>query len=306
MTASAWVGGGEDPAFRAVLDRIGLVARSRLAVVFTGPTGAGKTTLARCLHELSGRRGRFVVVDCPTLRPALFASELFGHVRGAFTGADRDARGKVEAARGGTLFLEEVGDLDRENQAQLLSFLGTGRYTPVGADEERQAEVRVVAATNLELGTLRADLVRRIADEVIRVPGLDERPLDIVPLAERLAAEWASREGWRSRPLSADAAALLVARTWPDNVGGLSREVHRALLRAEREAAPLLLPRHFELPEPQLPRTLDGKLAALEGLVVADALRRHDHNVTEAARALGVPRQRLHRRIRELDVARAR
>lgn len=292
-----------DPSSRDVLDRLARVARSTIRVLLTGPRGVGKTLLAERLHVLSGRRGAFVVVDCPAIQPTLFERELFGHERAAFTGADRAVPGLVAAAEGGTLFLEEVGDLAPENQARLLSFLGSGGYRPVGAVAQRQASVRVVAASHRDLGSvLSPELLDRLREAEVRVPPLDERPGDLLPLAEALVARWAAREGWRPRPISAEARELLLARTWPGNVRALSSAVHLALNDAELEGASVLLARHFGGRGVPRAGTWDDRVRAFEREMLTDVLRATHGNVTQAARRLGVERGTIHRHVRRLGI----
>ncbi len=206
-------------------------------MLLRGESGTGKGVLARALHARSARAGRpFVVVNCPTLSADLVASELFGHTRGAFTGAVRDNPGRVEYADGGTLFLDEIAEIPPPLQAKLLRFVQDREFERVGEARTRKADVRVVAATNRPLeaevaaGRFREDLFYRLNVVDVRVPALRERPEDILPLARRFAAFFA-RSAKRPTPdLSPEAQAALTAYTWPGNVRELRNTVEHAVM----------------------------------------------------------------------------
>jgi len=225
------------PPMRAALDMLPPVAASDAAVLLRGENGTGKGVFARLLHAGSARRERpFVVVNCPTLSAELLASELFGHARGAFTGAVRDQPGRVEAAAGGTLFLDEIGELSPALQAKLLRFLQDKQFERIGEQQTRTADVRIIAATNRDLeadvrkGRFREDLLYRLNVVEIRLPPLRERPEDIVRLAERFLAFFA-RSARRPVPqLSPAAIEVLRAYPWPGNVRELRNAIERALI----------------------------------------------------------------------------
>jgi NtrC-family two-component system response regulator AlgB len=222
-------------ALQAALDTVRRAAGSEAAVLLRGENGTGKGVLARLLHASSPRAaGPFVVVHSPTLSEELLASELFGHARGAFTGAVKDQPGKVEAAHGGTLFLDEIAEIAPSLQAKLLRFLQDKEFERVGETRARRADVRVVSATNRDLdadvasGRFREDLLYRLNVIEIRVPPLRERREDIVPLARHFVAFFA-RQARRAPPeLSPEAQAALLRYEWPGNV----RELRNAMERA--------------------------------------------------------------------------
>jgi two-component system, NtrC family, response regulator AlgB len=225
------------PAMRAVLETIARVAPSAAPVLLRGENGTGKGVLARALHAAGRRRERpFVTVSCPTLTESLLASELFGHARGAFTGAVRDQPGRVEAAEGGTLFLDEIGEVPLPLQVKLLRFLQDHEFERVGESRTRRADVRVVAATNRDLeadvaaGRFREDLLYRLNVVELRVPALRERPEDILPLARQFLGFFA--RGARGGPaeLSPAAEALLRGHAWPGNVRELRNAIERAVI----------------------------------------------------------------------------
>jgi NtrC-family two-component system response regulator AlgB len=225
------------PAMQATLALVRRAAPADAAVLFRGESGTGKSVLARTLHALSPRSGRpFVTVNCPTLSEQLLTSELFGHARGAFTGAVRDQPGRVETAEGGTLFLDEVGELGPSVQAQLLRFLQEKRFERLGEGRTRTADVRMVAATSRDLesdvraGRFREDLLYRLNVIEIRLPALRERPEDILPLARRLLealARNAKRPGVAFAP---ETESVLQGYAWPGNVRELRNAVERALI----------------------------------------------------------------------------
>ncbi|EPX64397.1 Response regulator of zinc sigma-54-dependent two-component system [Cystobacter fuscus DSM 2262] len=225
------------PLMHAALALVTRAAASDAAVLLRGESGTGKGVLARTLHSLSARRRRpFVTVNCPTLSEQLLASELFGHVRGAFTGAVRDQPGRVEQAEGGTLFLDEVAEMSPALQAQLLRFLQEKQFERLGEGRTRRADVRVVAATNRDLekdvaeGRFREDLLYRLNVIEVKLPGLRERPEDILPLARRFVTFFA-RAAQRAVPeLSPATEAMLRAYAWPGNVRELRNAVERALI----------------------------------------------------------------------------
>jgi len=234
----------------ALLDVLGRTAAHDVPVLLTGENGTGKSVLARRLHLLSGRRaGPFVLVNCPTLSEELLASELFGHARGAFTGAVRDQAGRVEAAAGGTLFLDEIAEIPPPLQAKLLRFLQDREFERLGESRTRTADVRIVAATNRDLeaevaaGRFRQDLLFRLNTVELIVPPLRERREDIVPLARRFLAFFGRATPRAPLQLDAAAEAALSGYSWPGNVRELRNALERAVILATGSVvSPELLP----------------------------------------------------------------
>jgi len=225
------------PVMHSVLEVVSRAATSDISVLFRGQSGTGKGVLARAMHLESQRRDRpFVTINCPTLTEELLASELFGHAKGAFTGAIRDQPGRVEVAEGGTLFLDEIGDLPASLQAKLLRFLQEKRFERVGETRTRKSDVRVVAATNRDLevdvrsGRFREDLLFRLNVIEVRVPSLRERPEDIVPMARRFLTFFARSVGRADATLSPAAERLLTNYDWPGNVRELRNAIERAMI----------------------------------------------------------------------------
>jgi two-component system, NtrC family, response regulator AlgB len=227
------------PRMRAVIEVVHKAAAHDVSVLLRGESGTGKGVLARTLHALSPRGERpFVVVNCPTLSEELLASELFGHARGAFTGAVRDQAGRVEAAEGGTVFLDEIGEISPALQAKLLRFLQERKFERIGENLTRTADVRIVAATNRDLeaavraGRFREDLLYRLNVVEVTVPPLRERPEDVLPLARSFLAFFA-RSARRPVPeLSPAAEKALASYSWPGNVRELRNAVERAAILA--------------------------------------------------------------------------
>ncbi|MCW8141549.1 MAG: sigma-54-dependent Fis family transcriptional regulator [Planctomycetota bacterium] len=296
------------PAMRAALDLAFRAAGSEAAILIRGETGTGKTVLARAIHARSPRAAaRLVTVNGATLSGELLASELFGHVRGAFTGAVRDQAGKVDAARGGTLFLDEVGEVDPGVQAKLLRLLADREYERVGDPAPRRADVRFVTATNRDLaalvasGRFREDLLFRLNVIELTLPPLRERPEDIEPLAARFLAFF-SRGRPRPLELSPAARARLRAYAWPGNV----RELKNAIERAAILSAGDVIDEAF-LPGGARP---DGRALRLGDLApLDDVIDEHIERVVagvgtleEAARVLGVDRVTIWRRRKRRSV----
>jgi NtrC-family two-component system response regulator AlgB len=235
---------------RAVLEVLSRAAQTDVSVLFRGESGTGKGVLARAMHAESKRKSRpFVVVNCPTLSEELLASELFGHAKGAFTGAIRDQPGRVESAEGGTLFLDEIGELPANLQAKLLRFLQEKVFERVGETRTRRTDVRVVAATNRDLeadvksGAFREDLLYRLNVIEVRVPALRERREDILALAGRFLDFFARAVGRPLPELSPAAARVLQDYSWPGNVRELRNAIERATIlwpspRLEPQAFP--------------------------------------------------------------------
>ncbi|WP_275424991.1 sigma-54-dependent transcriptional regulator [Archangium violaceum] len=299
------------PAMHAALALITRAAASDAAVLLRGESGTGKGVLARVLHSLSARRRRpFVTVNCPTLSEQLLVSELFGHVRGAFTGAVRDQPGRVEQAEGGTLFLDEVAEMSPGPQAQLLRFLQEKQFERLGEGRTRRADVRVVTATNRDLekavagGHFREDLLYRLNVIEVKLPALRERPEDILPLARRFVAFFA-RAAQRPAPeLSPATEKMLRAYAWPGNVRELRNALERALIVWPAE---VLEPQAF----PERIAAATGSGVALGGPHTLEEVER-EHilrvmasvpTLDEAAHILGIDASTLWRKRKKYETA---
>jgi DNA-binding NtrC family response regulator len=230
---------GESPAFQRVMKAIERIAPSRSTVLITGETGTGKEMVAKLLHARSPRRDRpFVTVECAALQESLLQSELFGHERGAFTGADRAKAGLFEVAHGGTVFLDEIGEVSQATQVKLLRVLDTSTFRHVGGTKEIHVEMRVIAATNRDLpgmvksGHFREDLYYRLSTVTIQLPPLRERPQDVRLLARHFASRLNERFGV-GRRIGVAALDRLAMHNWPGNVRELMHVVEAAMLEAE-------------------------------------------------------------------------
>ncbi len=291
---------------RKLLRLVERVAPAGVPVLVNGETGAGKEVIARALHDASGRRGPFVAVNCAALPSALAEAELFGHARGSFTGAERDRAGLFQQASGGTLLLDEIGDMDLALQAKLLRALDTGKVRPLGAGREVEVDVRVIAATHRDLlaavdeGRFREDLYYRLAAVVLIVPSLRERLDDVEPLARRFLAEACA--GRPAPALPDETIEWLQVQPWRGNVRELRQATHRAVLLG----GDVLLPRDFAVQNGTAALARAAWLRRdcrpeIERAAIVDALQRHG-NVRAAARALGMARSTLHDRARALGI----
>jgi transcriptional regulator with PAS, ATPase and Fis domain len=276
-----------------------------------GETGTGKEMLARHIHEQSERASKpFIPVDCSAMTDTLFESQLFGHVRGAFTGAVRESLGFVRAADGGTLFIDEVGELSVLLQAKLLRVLQERCVVPVGDTKPRSVDVRVICATHRDLsamvraGTFREDLYFRLNVVVLHVPPLRERPDDVVPLAEHFLRVQAELYEEPTKTLSPDAAELLRQYPWPGNVRELANVVeHAHVLASAGMIRPTDLPERLRRAAESGTVTLsDLRLIDVERRTIAEALARTKFCKAAASRLLGINIQRLSRRIRSLGI----
>jgi DNA-binding NtrC family response regulator len=293
----------EAPAMRPVLEMIERVGPSDAAVLITGDNGSGKGTVAQALHAVSARAARpLVVVNAGGLSEGVFESELFGHVKGAFTDARADRVGRFELADGGTLFLDEIANVPPGLQSKLLRVVETGEFERVGSSRTRRVDVRILSATNADLhaevasGRFRQDLLFRLNTIEIRMPPLRDRRPDIPPLAHHFLRLHAQR--YRKRVTGFEHAALeaLLAHPWPGNVRELDHAVERAVLMTQ---GPQVRPADLGLrAAAEDSRRLDDmSLEEVETFLIKKALSRFDGNVSRAAEALGLSRSALYRRL---------
>ncbi|MBL9195050.1 MAG: sigma-54-dependent Fis family transcriptional regulator [Opitutaceae bacterium] len=292
------------PSHAALMGVVARVAPTAASVLILGENGTGKSRLARLLHDRSPRRERaFLTVNCPCLQPQLLESELFGHVRGAFTGAVSDATGKIAAAEGGTLFLDEIGELPLSIQPKLLRLLQERLYERVGDSKSREANIRVVAATNRDLktevamGRFREDLYYRLNVISLVVPALRHRPEDVVPMAEHFLLHLGRAHGRQHRGFTRQAREALLRHLWPGNLRELRNTVERAAILCDREwidleDLPELDPGSSEV----LPQV--GDFVTLEALEQAHIQRviARTESLGQAARVLGIDKATLYRR----------
>jgi two-component system response regulator HupR/HoxA len=301
---------GQSPVMRDLYAIMSKVVDTDVPVLITGESGTGKEVVATALHVNGPRKEKpFIVQNCSALSEHLLESELFGHVKGAFTGAFRDKQGLFEAADGGTFFLDELGEMSPALQVKLLRVLQDGTFIPVGGTKQRRVDVRILAATNRNLeemvkkGTFREDLYYRLNVINLQLPPLRERAGDIPLLVDFFLEKYASRSGGRKKSLSAEAMAVLEGYQWPGNIRQLENEVQRALIMSGAEAmigrehlslvAPAPLRGTTTVVETDSHLPLKDALDALERKIIISALERCGGNKSEAARQLGISRSNL-------------
>ena len=302
------------PVFAVELDRLGDMARSRVPILVRGQTGTGKEVIASAIHQLSGRPGRFIAVNCGALPEKLVESELFGYRKGAFSGAAEDRPGLVRSSDRGTLLLDEIGDLPLSAQATLLRVLQEEEVLPVGATHPIKVDLRVVASTHRDLDALaaeerfRVDLLARLSGFSLSLPPLRERREDlgllIAALLRKLAGEAASHVTF-----TPEAARALLLHRWPQNVRELEKCLSGAIVLAregviglEHLPATLRAPEGTPPPTPAPPRLSKQEEERRRHDELVALLRQHDGNITAVARALGKPRTQVQRWLRRLRV----
>ena len=298
---------GESPAAVEVRRQIGRLAPLGLTVLITGESGTGKEVVATALHALSGRRGPLCPVNMATLPGTLFEAEVFGTVRGAYTGAER-REGLAVSASGGSLFLDEVGELALGSQAAMLRFLDSGEVRAVGSDRSRTVDVRLLAATNRDLpaevaaGRFREDLLYRLSAASIHIPPLRERPQDVLRLRDLFQAQTLATSALRPARWSAEAEAMLRAAPWPGNARQLRKVVDLALVEAD---GGVVRPHHLGLDgsEPSRVMPLEEAVAQARRRAIEAALASNGNNRSAAARDLGLSRQTLLYHMKKLGIS---
>jgi len=307
---------GNDPRLLRLLQVVGRVAPTDASVLITGESGTGKELIADALHRNSRRRaGPFVKVNLGGIASTLFESEMFGHVRGAFTDAKSDRKGRFEVANGGTIFLDEIGDLDAGSQVKLLRVLQDRTYEVLGSSQTRTVDVRVISATNrslpelVEHGGFREDLLYRINLIAVNIPALRERPDDIPVLARRFVRAVAHAYRRENLALSPTALAWLRRQPWPGNVRQLRQWIERATIVGARDvlevedfsAVAEMDPR--EASRDALPPVGSMTVDEIEKAMIVKSLKYHDGNITRVAESLGLSRAALYRRFEKYGIS---
>ena len=309
---------GKSRAMSDLLAQLDKVLDTKVSVLIEGETGTGKELIASALHYRSKRRDKlFVAQNCAAFSEQLLESELFGHKRGAFTGATEEKKGLFEVADGGTLFLDEVGEMPLGLQAKLLRVLQEGELRPVGSTQVRSVNVRIVAATNRKLedevnaGRFRQDLYYRLQVFPLHVPPLRERREDIAPLAVHLLELHAREMGKAVAGFAQETLLALTSHAWPGNVRELSNEVQRLVIQADAGAfvTPDLLSAGVGRAREVLAQgtatsgSLKDRVEQVERIILLEVLREHDNNKTSAAKTLGITREGLHKKLKQLGIA---
>jgi DNA-binding NtrC family response regulator len=298
---------GSSPAMVHVMDLVGTVAETEASVVIRGESGTGKELVARAIHAASPRRFfPIVAVNCGAIPETLLESELFGHEKGAYTGAHYRRKGKIELANGGTLFLDEIGEIPPKMQVDLLRVLDSHRFSRLGGTQEIESDFRLVCATNRDLEALvkreafREDLYYRINVFSIDLPPLRERLEDIPLLAEHFVEKYSRSMGKLPKRLTEESLDLLRNYDWPGNVRELENAIERAMVVGQgARIRPEDLPRRVEQ-DPARPR--DRSLGAVESSHIARVLREESGNVSRAARVLGIDRGTLYNKIKKYGI----
>ena len=302
---------GASPEMQSVFNMIRKVAPTSAPVLILGESGTGKEMVAQALHRRSSRSsGPFVAINCNTIPENLLESELFGHEKGAFTGADAQRKGHIESAAGGTLFLDEIGELPASVQVKLLRFLQEKCFQRVGGRQEIQSDARVLAATNRNLreyaadGRFREDLYFRLAVVVLKLPPLRDRGDEIILLSKAFLRDYGIEHAKTGLTFAPDALRALSLHSWPGNVRELQNRVQRAVIMADGKR---VTARDLELTDVRSdlpPHTLKEARESVEREMIQDALRRHRGKITSAALELGVSRPTLYELMEKLGIPR--
>jgi DNA-binding NtrC family response regulator len=317
---------GSSPAIQRLQHQIDKVAKTSATVLITGESGTGKEVIARAIHSHSLRTDKpFIPINCSAIPEAIIESELFGHVKGAFTGAIRDKKGLVEEANQGTLFLDEIGDLSPSMQVKLLRLLQEGEFKGVGSNSIRKVDIRFLAATHQNLaerikqGEFREDLFYRLNVIHIHVPPLRERTEDIPPLALHFLAKNTILHGKHVTGLAAETMDILLKSEWPGNVRELENTIERGIImasgerlmpqdlsmtgEAEWDSSPDTTVQEEEIFSLPFKEAKDRLIEEFQSQYIAKALAKHGGNVSQAARESGLKRQYLHRLMRDTNVS---
>ncbi len=296
-----------NPKMLELCAEVRLLAGSEVSVLLLGESGTGKEVLARAIHEVSARSdGPFVAINCAAIPENLLESELFGHEKGAFTGAVKKTHGKIEVANGGTLFLDEIGDLPLSLQAKLFRFLQERVIERIGGREEIPVDVRIVSATNKDVegsiptGEFRQELYYRLAEAAITIPPLRDRPEDAILIANKLLRKFAKQEGRELRGFSPDAIEAILGYEWQGNVRELENRVKRAAVMA-RTRQVMAVDLGLEASKTEM-ATLKSFRADADRVAIARALAVADGNLTKAAQILDVSRPTLYQLLKEYDI----
>jgi len=298
---------GASPTMINVLNIVRKVAATGANVLITGENGTGKELIASEIHNRSGRAGELMIsVDLGSIPETLFESELFGHVKGAFTDAREDRKGKFELAGNGTLFLDEIGNLSLNSQSKLLNTLQSRRIVRVGSNREIPVDIRLISATNCDLtkmvaeGRFREDLLYRINTIVIEVPPLRDRVDDIPILANHFLRFYSEKYGKIPIKFNTHALEKLANYTWPGNVRELQHSIEKAVIMSDSS---ILLPSDFEFR--QIQRTIhqsESTLEEIEKKAILESLKRNNNNLSVVAQRLGITRQTLYNKLRKYNI----
>ncbi|MPQ46054.1 response regulator [Marinifilum sp. N1E240] len=300
---------GESDAIRNVRKMIDKVAQTDANVLILGENGTGKEIVAREIHNKSKRQDKiFMSVDMGSLSESIFESELFGHIKGAFTDAKENRKGRFQAATGGSLFLDEIGNLSSTMQSKLLSVLQNRKVTPLGSNKEDNVDIRLISATNANLidlvdeGLFREDLLYRINTVVIEMPPLRDRGKDILLLADYYLKKFVQKYGKQLMVLNEEVKALLLSYTWPGNIRELSHCMERAVILNDKKVLEL---NDFQLDNKSNTNSIGDKAISLEEaekILIESSMRRNKGNISHVARELNIGRQTLYRKIEKYNL----